>query len=95
MNVYMYQAALWCEPCTLGIMATLTTPDGYAEYDWDSDSYPVGPYAGDMMESDSPDHCDECNVHLENPLTPDGYRYIVWESINAEWDAFYGIEREA
>ena len=65
------------------------------EYSWDSDAYPKGPYWSGDSYSDTPDHCGTCGLFLENPLTPDGYRYIVWESINAEWDAFYGIEREA
>ena len=98
MKLYIFEADTHCEPCTKSITATLPTPDGYDahnEYSWDSDAYPKGPYWSGDSYSDTPDHCGTCGLFLENPLTPDGYRYIVWESINAEWDAFYGIEREA
>jgi hypothetical protein len=50
---------------------------GYKEEsDYDSGELPKGPYADGGGETDTPQHCDACGVFLENPLTPDGYRYI-------------------
>jgi hypothetical protein len=74
MNAYMYQAALWCEPCGLAIMARLNEagkmPEAPAdERTYDSDDYPKGPYPDGGGESDSPEHCDGCGVFLRNPLT--------------------------
>jgi hypothetical protein len=46
------------------------------ESDYDSDDLPKGPYSDGGGEADSPRHCDGCGLLLENPLTPDGYRYV-------------------
>jgi hypothetical protein len=46
------------------------------ESDYDSDDLPKGPYSDGGGEADSPQHCDGCGLLLENPLTPDGYRYV-------------------
>lgn len=35
-----------------------------------------GPYADGGGEADCPNHCDQCGVFLENPLTSDGYDYV-------------------
>lgn len=45
------------------------------ESDYDSEQYPKGPFPAG--ESDSPDHCGKCGVFLENPLTGDGYEYVI------------------
>lgn len=74
-NVYLYQAALYCEPCgkaiqgRLGNRASIAVPG-------DSDDYPQGPYPDGGDEADTPQHCAACNVHLENELTGDGHAYV-------------------
>jgi hypothetical protein len=72
MNTYIYQAALWCESCTNQIKTW-----GHLTETSDSDKYPHGPYGDGGGESDTPQHCDGCEVFLQNPLTSDGYDYIV------------------
>ena len=95
MNTYIYNADIYCEPCGNKIKRNLDA-EGLAplhladEFYWDSGDYPKGPY--DASESDTPDHCGSCGVFLENPLTSDGYDYIM-ENQNSEWDEFYVIER--
>lgn len=100
-NVYIYQAALYCEDCGEAIcakMATPTEPDNESSYD--SDDYPKGPYGDGGGEADSPQHCDSCGAFLENALTRDGVAYvreaIADASGNADvlatWAEFYRWE---
>lgn len=95
MNVYVFQAALYCEACGHAIRDTLM-PDA------DSDHYPQGPYSDGGGEADSPQHCDACNTFLENPLTGDGYEYIRQQiklhrpdvdsrKLLARWSTYYQI----
>ncbi|KKL11925.1 hypothetical protein LCGC14_2540860, partial [marine sediment metagenome] len=35
------------------------------------------PYLDGGGEADTPQHCDHCSVFLENPLTGDGYAYVI------------------
>ena len=82
MNVYMYQAALVCEPCGKQAMDELTAQglapeDTGDEYSYDSDNFPKGPYPDGGGESDAPEHCDGCGLWLENPLTRDGEDYVI------------------
>ncbi|MFN0317543.1 MAG: hypothetical protein ACKVQA_21165 [Burkholderiales bacterium] len=67
---------------------------GFTDDYCDSSEYPKGPYDEGGGEADSPQHCGGCREFLENPLTPDGMEYVR-DAKNAEWDAFYGIERES
>jgi hypothetical protein len=88
MNVYVYRAALYCETCGLHLKDSLTLPEGADlanEATWDSDRYPKGPYQSDIAESeaDCPQHCDHCDVFLENPLTLLGYDSVYQMVINA------------
>ena len=115
MDVYIYQAALYCERCGEAIRAELgnadnppkswvecgscsgyhpvaymddcrddkqrwpshvTAQDRSDETTYDSDDYPKGPYANGGGEADTPQHCDECQLFLENPLTSDGVAYV-------------------
>lgn len=46
------------------------------EAEYDSDDLPKGPYGDGGGEADSPQHCDGCGIHLENPLTADGVEYV-------------------
>lgn len=91
MNVYMYQADLYCEDCGEKIKKSLKHPVNPADDDmpdsmfdddmpdsmFDSDEYPKGPYPDGGGEADYPHHCGnrDCGVFLENPLTSDGYNY--------------------
>lgn len=83
MNVYIYQAALYCPDCTRTIRARLDAegkrPAGDVddESGFDSDDYPKGPSLDGGGEADAPQHCDACKCHLENPLTRDGEAYVV------------------
>lgn len=79
MNVYMFQAALYCEACGADICKRVTKPfdfDPNNESTWDSDDYPKGPYPNGGGEADYPQHCDACGTFLENPLTDDGDTYV-------------------
>lgn len=69
MDVYIFQAALWCGECIKPALVDL-------EHDEDSNKYPQGPHANGGGEADCPQHCDGCNVFLENPLTRDGVEYV-------------------
>lgn len=102
MNVYVYKAALLCESCGEDARAALECP-GTVEYEssYDSDEYPKGPYPDGGGEADSPQHCDNCDLFLENPLTGDGYAYVrgLVSELNpgpcvAEWCEFYDIDQE-
>ena len=92
-DVYMYRAALYCVPCGQDLPAC-PNPD-CDDTDHDSDDYRCGPFRADA--SDSPDHCDDCRVFLENPLTHDGFRYVIGQlmdnsCIPPEWADRYGAE---
>ena len=82
MDVYTYCAALYCEECISEIKLDLPTPqgadiEGGDESTWESDEYPKGPYSDGGGEADCPQNCDKCQLFLENPLTADGYMYLI------------------
>ena len=97
MNAYIYRAALYCEDCADKIKRNLPIPpDVENESSFDSDEYPKGPYPDGGGEADYPQHCESCEVFLENPLTDDGYDYVIngivdlidgaftdWRNVNA------------
>lgn len=98
MDVYMYQAALYCADCGESIKASLhttapETPNN--EHSFDSDDYPKGPYPNGGGEADCPNHCDGCGTFLENPLTSNGVEYVKNEhkeygsEVTQEWLDFY------
>ncbi len=70
MNVYTYQADLWCEQCGEAIREQLARDhpgkvpaDPDQEHTYDSDDYPKGPVADGGGESDMPQFCaagEEC-----------------------------------
>ena len=67
--------ALGMEPAKA--LQQIVSSNGFTdESDYDSDDLPKGPYSDGGGEADSPQHCDGCGLLLENPLTPDGYRYV-------------------
>ena len=98
MDAYMYRAAFYCEDCIKDIKKSLAKPD-YPK-PWDSDDYPAGPFEKGGGEADCPQHCDCCQVFLENPLTADGYAYVqeaAEEQIEknrvvSEWAKYYSFE---
>lgn len=83
MNAYIYQAALLCEDCTTSARMKLAPKTDFAHDTKDSDRWPQGPYPDGGGEADCPQHCDHCNVFLENPLTCAGYDYLQ-ECISGE-----------
>lgn len=78
MDAYVYKAALLCADCAqariIQVEEMAVKPRGYPS---DSDAYPQGPYPQGGGEADSPQHCDDCSLFLENPLTGDGMEYIA------------------
>lgn len=101
MNVYIYQADIYCEKCGYAIRMNLDLagkgPENPRdECTFDSDDYPKGPYADGGGEADIPQHCGnhECRAFLENPLTRDGEQYVL-QAINVErntipeWREYY------
>ncbi len=81
MDVYMYQADLYCAECVEKIKADLEKHNSlhWPATQTDSDSYPQGPYPDGGDEADRPQHCAHCGCFLENPITSDGYAYVQTE----------------
>jgi len=110
-DAYVYQAAMLCEECGEKTMRKLKAAgkapeDPQDEESYDSDEYPKGPYPDGGGESDSPEHCDQCGVFLENDLTEAGYDYVKDliaqhfksgrgdKKVLKEWAEFYDIPFE-
>ena len=99
MDAYIYNAALLCEECASEVRCEIPVPS----YDqpWDSDDYPHGPHSNGGGEADYPQHCDSCQLFLENPLTSDGEAYVLEADLETEkrgfvvdeWLAFYGLQQ--
>lgn len=108
MKAYMYKAAWLCEGCGESTRQELTEQgnapaDIDNESSYDSDGFPKGPYDNGGGESDSPQHCDQCQCFLENPLTDDGLDYVKEtihnqkeiggvDSTIAIWANYYGLD---
>ena len=102
MRIYMFEADLYCAPCGEAIAATLPEPDEWEREHPDSASHPVA-YDSSEGESDSPDHCGECQLFLERNLTDEGRQYVqdyvdtLTSDIDGDtditllWSEFYGI----
>lgn len=100
MDVYIYQASLYCKKCGDQLCEELPKPEGMDlsnRHTWDSDDYPKGPYPRGGGESDNPHHCDGCGKFLENDLTEEGEQYVL-EKVNSgygnpevleTWKEFY------
>ena len=104
-DTYAYNADLYCEDCGLSIKNDLDNNNiGVNKIDpinmEDSNYYPQ--YVGDSGggESDSPQHCGNCSMFLENSLTSDGENYLkemieegshngIQDLIHAEWKQHY------
>lgn len=106
MQVYIYQAELFCRDCGEHLREAVQVPAGADladESTFDSNDYPKGPYSDGGGEADSPQHCGDCGVHLENPITPDGVAYVRKalteyavtgqgrDIILRQWAEFYGL----
>jgi len=80
MNIYIFNAALFCEECGTEARQGLTEdscPGNGSPIDkQDSSQWPQGPVGDGGGEADSPQHCDSCELFLENPLTEDGQDYV-------------------
>jgi hypothetical protein len=101
MLAYIYRAALYCESCGEQIKAELGySHEGQSDHLFDSDEYPKAALDGGG-ESDSPSHCDQCGLFLENALTADGYEYVHSAVMDAakehrldavmDWVLFYDL----
>ncbi len=75
MDAYIYKAALYCAGCTENSYIVTLDADAIG----DSDKMPQGPYPNGGGEADTPQHCDNCGLFLENPLTEDGIAYVKAE----------------
>ena len=106
MDIYIYQADLYCADCISKITKSLAPNEIPGdENTYDSDEYPKGPYPDGGGEADTPQHCgnQECGCFLENPLTSVGYDYIhealqdkiEKDPILAEWFEYYGFRIES
>ena len=101
MRIYMFEADLYCAPCGEAIAATLPEPDAWEREHADSDSHPVA-YDSSEGQSDTPDHCGECQLFLERNLTEDGIKYVQYyvdtldgdTDITLLWGEFYAIAKE-
>lgn len=88
MDVYVFQAALYCEDCGQRLEDELAARG--TEDTGDSDDFPQGPCPDGGGEADAPQHCDngpDCinaepgdggavGALLENPLTHEGQGYV-------------------
>lgn len=77
MQVYIFQADIYCEACGKDMIASLEKTTGAPPIDMreDSNVWPQGPYSDGGGEADCPQHCGSCGVFLDNPLTADGVKY--------------------
>lgn len=78
MDAYIYQAALFCTDCALAVRVSNESGGAILFDDMKEDSthWPQGPYADGGGEADTPQHCDACDLFLENVLTEAGDSYV-------------------
>jgi hypothetical protein len=101
---FIYRADVYCQPCGEAICTRLTSqglapanPDN--ERTFDSDDFPKHADVNNE-ESDTPHHCAACSQFLHNPLTPDGYKYVLEilgdepGDVALEWADYYGFSRD-
>ena len=79
MDVYIYQADIYCEDCGKAICEDLAKKGGIPEdLDcYDSDEYPKGPYSDGGGEADSPQHCG-CGEECINAIEIGGIKVGCW-----------------
>jgi hypothetical protein len=82
-DVYVFQAALYCEDCGNAIQDTIRK-EGEApeneddEESFDSDDFPKGPYGNGGGEADSVHHCDSHEKCLNAIKLPCGSKVGAW-----------------
>jgi hypothetical protein len=102
MNTWIYKADIYCDSCgreqkdRLLFFEGSRLPGFEVKVDTgDSDDFPQGPYPDGGGEADNPQHCAECGLFLENPLTDEGRQYVREaygrSSASVMWGEFYGI----
>ena len=99
MKIYMFEADLYCKPCGEAIAGTLLEPTEWEREHPDTNSYPVA-FDSSEGESDTPDHCGECQLFLERNLTDAGRQYVqdYVDTLDGDtditllWGEFYGIK---
>lgn len=107
MNAFAYNDELLCEDCaeqvrTAIIAEGLEPIDSDDDSSYDSDEFPKGPQGDGGGEADCPQHCGNCGLFLENPLTTDGVQYVKQKilaadgdpDVLAEWAEFYNLKPE-
>jgi hypothetical protein len=75
MNVYIFNADIYCTDCAQEMIDECH--ERGIDNDGDSNTYPQGPYPNGGGEADRPQHCGSCGAFLQNPLTSDGYDYVL------------------
>ena len=95
MQAYIYNADIYCSDCKKAIIKRLKN-DGVEPTEFDSETWPQGPYENGGGEADSPNHCGGCHIFMENPLTSDGVDYVKhWvnqtpkSEVTKQWEEFY------
>lgn len=82
MNVYIYQADLYCEECGEDIKRRMrrweNPPGARSEETFDSDEMPKGPNGSGGGESDSPCHCASREDCLNAITLSDGTKIGCW-----------------
>lgn len=93
MEIYIYCADIYCKKCGKSLIDN-EVKDLNKTNTGDSNDYPQGPT--EAGEADYPQHCGDCGVFLENPLTSDGEDYVrecIADKPNnvamQEWIAYY------
>lgn len=80
MNAYIYNTDIYCEVCTTNIKAEIglkyIDKNQFQRMLEDSTYYPQLCFDGGG-EADTPQHCGNCQLFLENPLTTDGENYVI------------------
>ena len=82
MDVYIFQAALWCEECGEAIRGRLTESgnapgDAEDEGSYDSDDFPKGPFPDGGGEADTEQCCDGCGCVWHLPGHPEEVHQLV------------------
>jgi hypothetical protein len=94
MNVYIFNADVFCADCAADIIDECR--ERGIDDDGDSNTYPQGPFPNGGGEADCPQHCGSCGAFLQNALTSEGDDYVLSaiaddpESTTVqEWREFY------
>lgn len=100
MDIFIFKGDIICEDCAKYIedMIRKYAPENVGHNS--TTKWPQGPFPNGGGEADCPQHCSECHMFLENPLTDEGYRYVrerlallgsMGSKIRTQWRKFYDI----